>query len=335
VSRSEKTKLKQIVRSLILAQGNVFIKELLRSKQKAGAEVTIGSTKAEFERNLATAIDDNILAAEDIEDWLALTEGWGAQHIYLFRASGLQKLASLKASIAASKHKALLTPSKLVVFPAKLKLTSIVVDDEKLALTWHRGSTRFSRAKGKDTELLEGLDRYELRAYLEHRDRAVVRFEWLFDREYCGLFVQLAFNDPAHDAVIKELWKVLISIGVAKGPSNPVPLVQAVRELGSIANSVERSSKWRTSGGYVDIYADADGGIAAVGPVARARKGIKVEEFSSADGQFELPTLEPVPGEAKRLRLSVYGGEGRIRISSQCLRKQVYNLVEEIWRQNA
>lgn len=43
---TEKAKLKRIVGSLILAQGNVFIKELLRSKQKAGAKVTIGSNKA-------------------------------------------------------------------------------------------------------------------------------------------------------------------------------------------------------------------------------------------------------------------------------------------------
>lgn len=332
---SEKTKLKQIVRSLIVAQGNVFIKELLRGKQKSGADVTIGSTKAEFEKNLVAAIDNDVVTADDIENWLALTEGWGAQHIYLFRAPKSQRKESIEASILASRYKALLAPSKKVVFPAKLKLTSIVVDSEKLALTWHRGSSRFSRAKTKDTELVEGLDRYELRAYLEHRDRAVVRFEWLFGREYCALFVQLAFNDPDHHTVFRELWRALTSIGVVKKPSEPVPLVNAVRNLGEVADSVERSSKWTTSGGYVDLYANADGGIAAVGPIARARRGINVKEFSSAEGQFELPTLDPVPGEAKKLRLSVYGAQGRVRIASQCLRKQVYEVVEEIWRQNA
>lgn len=334
-SSSEKSRLKQIVRSLILAQGNVFIKELLRSKQKTGADVTIGSTKAEFEKNLAEAIDDDHITAEDIADWLALTEGWGGQHVYLYPALPSQTSAALRSKVAASPYKALLIANESMAFPEDLQLTAIVVDDEKLLLTWHRGSARFSRAKGKDEIREEGLDRYELRAYLEHRDRAVVRFEWRFDRKFCGLFVQLAYSDPAHDVVFKEVWDVLVAIGAATAPADPIPLVKAVRRIGSLAGSVERGSKWRVDGGYVDMHADADGGIAAVGPVARARQGIDVNEFSSADGQFELPTRDPVPGAAKHLKLSVYGGEGRIRITSQCLRQQVYDLVDEIWHQNA
>ena len=332
---SEKSKLKQIVRSLILAQGNVFIKELLRGKQKAGVPVSIGSTKAEFEKNLGDAIDNGHITGEDLSAWLALTEGWGGQHVYLYPAPPKQTRAALHSKIAASPHKKLLAPRPSVAFPDELSLTEIVVDDEKLALTWHRGSAWFSRAKEKDDVLEEGLDRYELRAYLEHRDRAVVRFEWRFNSKFCGLFVQLAYNDPAHDVVFKEVWDVLIAIGAAQVRATPVPLVKAVRKLGKLAGAVERGSKWSTDGGYVDLYADATGGIAAVGPVARARQGIDVNAFSSADGQFELPTADAVRGAAKQLKLAIYGGEGRIRITSQCLRQQVYDLVDEIWRQNA
>lgn len=334
-STSKKSRLKQIVRSLILAQGNVFIKELLRGKQKSGADVAIGSTKAEFEKNLVQAIDDGHITAQDIADWLALTEGWGGQYVYLYPALPKQSSAELKTKVTASRHKKLLITTESVVFPEKLQLTAIIVDEERLLLTWHRGSARFSRAKDKDDILELGLDRYELRAYLEHRDRAVVRFEWRFDRDFCCLFVQLAYNDPAHEAVFREVWDVLTAIGAATGPSDPVPLVNAVRRIGNLAGSVERSSKWHADGGYVDIHADADGGIAAVGPVARARRGIDVNEFSSADGQFELPTHKSVPGAPVHLRLTVHGGAGRIRITSQCLRQQVYDLVDEIWRQNA
>lgn len=332
---SAKRKLKQLVRSIILAQGNIFIKELLRSKQKAGAQVVIGSTKPDFEKNLAKAIDDDQITEEDILGWLAQTEGWGGQHVYLYPALQHQTTAALRRRIERSPHKALLIATESVAFPDDLKLTGIVVDDEKLLLTWHRGSAWYSRAKDKDKTLEEGLDHYQLRAYLEHQDRAVVRFEWRFDRKYCGLFMQLALNDPEHDVVFNKVWNVLASIGAATKPTNPVRLVTAVRKMSGVPGSVERGSKWSTSGGYVDIYADAVGGIAAVGPVAQARKGIDVKAFSSADGQFELPTVDPVPGAAKALKVSIYGGQGRIRIPSQCLRKQVYDLVDEIWRQNS
>ena len=71
-SPSEKSRLKQIVRSLILAQGNVFIKELLRGKQKSGADVAIGSTKAEFEKNLVLALHGpkNPLKLVDVTSFL-------------------------------------------------------------------------------------------------------------------------------------------------------------------------------------------------------------------------------------------------------------------------
>lgn len=330
----EKAKLKRIVGSLILAQGNVFIKELLRGKQKDGAQVTIGNNKAEFEKNLADAIDRDLITGKDIKDWLALTEGWGGQHVYLYPALALQPLHDLIAKASASKYKKLLNPAQNVSFPDDLSLTAIVIDDEKLLLTWHRGSSRYSRAKHKDREIAEGLDRYELRAYLEHRDRAVVRFEWRFDRAFCGLFVQLAYADPAHDVVFAEVWEILIAIGVTDARKDPVQLVEAVRSLGAVAGSVERGSKWTVDGGYVDLYANADGGVAAVGPVARTRQGMDVNEFTLADGQFELPTRDPLPGEAKNLKLAVFGGEGRIRISSQCLKSQVYDLVDEVWKQN-
>ena len=331
---TEKAKLKRIVGSLILAQGNVFIKELLRSKQKAGAEVTIGNNKAEFEKNLTDAIDREIITGKDIEDWLALIEGWGRQHVYLYPAPTLQPRDDLVAKASASKFKNLLNPPQIVSFPEDLSLTAIVIDAEKLLLTWHRGSTWYSRAKQKDRVLEEGLDRYELRAYLEHRDRAVVRFEWRFDRAFCGLFLQLAYADPAHSVVFAEVWEVLIAIGATDTQKEPVQLVEAVRNLGAVAGSVERGSKWTVDGGYVDLYANADGGVAAVGPVARTRQGLDVNEFTLADGQIELPMRDPLPGEAKNVKLAVFGGEGRIRISSQCLKGQVYDLVDEVWKHN-
>jgi hypothetical protein len=247
---SEKSKLKQVVRSLILAQGNVFIKELLRGKQKAGAQIKIGSTKAEFESNLAKAIDGDQITREDLAEWLALTEGWGAQHVYLYPALPSETSEALRRKIAASPHRKLLTSNESVVFPEELKLTAIVVDEEKLLLTWHRGSAWFSRAQAKDETRDEGLDHYELRAYLEHRDRAVVRFEWRFDRPFCGLFVQLAYNDPAHDIVFSEVWDVLLAIGAARVRAPPMPLVRAVRKLGTLDGSVERGTKWWADGGY-------------------------------------------------------------------------------------
>jgi hypothetical protein len=51
-----KAALKTVVAQIVLAQGNTFIKELLRSNK-----IPIGSTKADFAENLNAAIDAGTL----------------------------------------------------------------------------------------------------------------------------------------------------------------------------------------------------------------------------------------------------------------------------------
>src|SRR5262245_34751968 len=76
---AERQTLRELAGGVIRAQGNVFIKELLRSKG-----IKLGTTKEDFESNLFTAIDLGQLQLADVEQWLEEVEGWGKQHIYCF-----------------------------------------------------------------------------------------------------------------------------------------------------------------------------------------------------------------------------------------------------------
>src|SRR5437879_6514364 len=75
----ERKALRKLVRGIVLAQGNAFVKELLRSKG-----IRIGDTKADFERNMLEAIRDGRLRRSDVDQWLDEVEGWGNQHVYLY-----------------------------------------------------------------------------------------------------------------------------------------------------------------------------------------------------------------------------------------------------------
>jgi hypothetical protein len=80
-SRNEAAdRIRSLVRSVVLAQGNIFIRELLRRKG-----LTIGATKEDFEANLMKAIDTGELQLSDVTTWLDEVEGWGDQHVYLYR----------------------------------------------------------------------------------------------------------------------------------------------------------------------------------------------------------------------------------------------------------
>ena len=78
----EQQVLLRLVRGIVLAQGNIYIKSLLREKG-----LRIGDTKADFEQNLEQAVADGKITLVDVEEWLDRVEGWGDQHVYLFNLS--------------------------------------------------------------------------------------------------------------------------------------------------------------------------------------------------------------------------------------------------------
>ena len=82
-SDAEIADLKRLTAGIIRAQGNRFIKVLLRGKKS----IPIGTNKTDFERNLNMAIERGDLRLAEVEKWLKDVEGWGNQHVYLFNIS--------------------------------------------------------------------------------------------------------------------------------------------------------------------------------------------------------------------------------------------------------
>src|SRR5258708_40363653 len=93
-----KSQLKKKVAQIVLAQGNIFIKDLLRSNN-----VSIGNTKADFAENMNAAIDAGVLTQSVIEAWLGEIEGWGNQHVYLFEPPSIPR-TKVRPALEASKH---------------------------------------------------------------------------------------------------------------------------------------------------------------------------------------------------------------------------------------
>ena len=81
----------KIAKKIIRVQGNLFIKDLLRKKKRAEGRVRIGSTKEEILDNLIDAIRAGYIVRADLDAWTQEVEGWGKQHVYLYRIS--KKLA--------------------------------------------------------------------------------------------------------------------------------------------------------------------------------------------------------------------------------------------------
>lgn len=321
--------LKTIVRPIILAQGNTFIKELLREHG-----IKIGSTKADFEKNIFDAIDAGQLTREMVEAWLLRVEGWGDQHVYLLTVPPAIALDALQSAIRESAHAGLLDVSVSYEFPEALAMTSVRLDHEVLAVDWHLKLGAWERAKSKDHQReIEG-ELYEFRAWRDRRDRSVVRFEWRFGQPYCCLFTQLPNDGNHHLRTFEQVFADLTALGVVSAPLDRVLLSKAVKASTQDDAVVAHSTRMSAPGGYVELASTVpDAGIGDVEAIRRVRQGVHDSDFGSAEGMLIFPRTKH-EALSRDVKATVYGSDGRFRVWVQCQRDDIYVLADLIWQRN-
>lgn len=320
-----KPQLKELVRRVIVAQGNAFIKELLR-----GTGVRIGASKEDFAANLDAAIDADELTQETLEAWLAEVEGWGDQHLYLIEPPKVE-IGALAAGIAASPHAVLLQASASLDFPEALELKHIGLSEGGLSMLWHQGKAGWNRWKPKDFAIDEGLERYRFDAYRQRLDRSVVRYEWRFGDSYCAILIH---RNPEidHKAVFQDVRMTLAAIGCPDVAPLPIPLDQAVKVAAMKGKGVH-STRFELDGGYVEMASTlAEGGIDAVEPVRMVLQAVDTGQFDRAQGMLHFAAEEH--GTSRRIAVQVYGREARLRIWAQCKREDIVRIVELLWEYN-
>lgn len=329
-SRDETQQLKELAHTIVVSQGNQFIKELLRKNN-----IKIGTNKKDFEANLNAAIDEGLLTQGDFDEWLEDVEGWGNQHVY-FHQPLRHSRAQILRLVEGSPSKHLLNIGRSHAFPAELTLTSIDVTASSVSLSWHRGTTSADRVeeRDKDPEWIDG-DLYEFRAYRQRDSRAVVRFEWTFDRPYSAVFMQLPNEGQLHDDTLTLVYAELRAAGLAARAPQRIPLSNAAKVLGSDpAEASAKSQVMHTHGGYVALVATIeDGGIEKVAAVRETRQGVDARLFQSADGRYNF-SKHHHDALGKDIKLEIFGAQSRARIWVKCKRDDVYYVTDRLWQHN-
>lgn len=321
----DKRQLKDAVRSIILTQGNEFIKELLRKHR-----IQIGSKKADFSRNILAAIDAGILTRQMIEDWLSEVEGWGNQHVYLFKPPTVPT-ADIRGMLEASDFGKLIDTAISYEFPADLELTAIELTADHLFISWHKGARGWERTPSKDFERLEDEERYKYQAYRERFDRSVVRFAWRFADPFCAVMIQLAVEGDAHSPIHARVREDLKHIKLFKTNPDRIPLSQAFKNMTLQNDTRVQSTRMMTDGGHVDVVSTlTEGGIGDVEALLEARRGVNDRSFAGADGQFHFLQAKHA-ALSRNIKVQGYGVESRVRVWVQCKREDVYVILGVIW----
>jgi hypothetical protein len=319
--------LKEVAKSIVVGQGNQFVKELLRDNG-----IPIGINKSDFHKNMMGAIEDGRLTQAMLEAWLEEVEGWGNQHIHLHEP--LQhSLVEVRKLVAASEYAGQLDRTSVSEFPDSLELTSIAVTDTAVTMSWHKGNSSWTRVKRKDYQDEQEGDLYEFRAFRERSSRTVVRYEWVEGKPYSGVFIQLPNEGTLHADAVNEVWRVLAGLTLINGPLPRVPLTRSVHGFRQdAANVTATSAKLHAEGGYAEFVTTLpEGGIEQIEALRKLDRAVDEDDFPRADGRFKLSD-DVHKGLSRPLTVEVIGGDSRIRVWVQCKREDVYLLTDLLWQ---
>lgn len=336
-SDKEKVVLRSLVRGIVLAQGNTFIKELLRAK-----EIRIGSTKANFESNLLKAIDEGELRQADVEAWLHEVEGWGNQHVYLYHVPEIiarDGLWSSEAQIVRRLRDAgmdqLWNAKASLEFPAERRLTRISFRDDVLEFVWHQQDVDWVRAPGRDREEDWEGDHYQLRAYRERMDRTVMRFEMRRGLRLAAAFLQLPWTKSGHEAALNEINQAIRPL-LTLQPRNRFRTAVAIKnldqaELNSSDSKMVTVTAQRTrlsdASAYVEFGTSSEEGIFKDSEAVRqVRLAVRPNRFDGTTGVFFYQPDKQ--DEQRKVKLELFGSQRRIRLWAQLTATDVWNILQ-------
>jgi hypothetical protein len=328
---SEKDALLQLARGIVLAQGNTFIKELLREKN-----IRIGATKTEFEQNMVAAIESGELQREHIESWLNEVEGWGDQHIYIYTIpsairGAMRDSVAIEKKIRAAGLLGLWNKSLSLEFPRKSTLTGINQQDDQLTFVWHQGTEFAIRKRDMDRrEEIQG-DTYEFRAYRIRSDRSVTRFVARPKDGLAAIFIQSAWDEDEHQTLLRDISDVVNKI-VPFDSLQRLVIEKAIKQLdGDALNRsgvVVQSTRLSAAGAYIEFASTStSGGYQEIGVVRDVRRAVQPKQFTGTNGSFLVPRSDSDP---QKIRVKLYGEDRRVRLTHQMTQSEVWSVIERI-----
>lgn len=341
---SQVVELKRLAAGIIRIQGNRFIKELLRDKK-----IRLGTNKDDFECNLNEAIESGKLVLADVESWLTSIEGWGDQHVYLYKLSSELQTDLTPANVRNRVQQAGLdhvwNQSTALAFPQESTLTSVSFTNSVFRVIWQEASPAWTPTPEKDFVKEEGLDTFEYRAYRRVEQRVITRFEAHLNKGLAGLFIPKPIQGSEHQMAINEAMYVLeelLDLQALKSGELDVSMISKNLDQANATGNQQlkpaittQKSRLSSGGSYVEFAAeDNDKGYGDEPAIQNVRLSVRSQQLSSFQGAESVFIFQPenVHGSLTRpLRVQLYGrGKKRIRLWAQMNSGEVWTILSKL-----
>jgi hypothetical protein len=332
--------LKRLAAGIIRAQGNRFVKDLLRSKN-----IRIGANKDEFEANLTKAIESGDLKLDDVRTWLTSVEGWGNQHVYLYTLSSTVRKEltepKIRKRVADAGLDGVWNGETALAFPDEPTLTSISFTGSVLRLVWQEASPSWTPVPEKNYQEQEGLDLYEYRAFRQVERRAITRFEAHLKEGIAGLFIPDPIQGAEHQTAISEANRVISLLmdvkALERGLMN-IALVSKNLDQQSVPRNNTSSpevkaqrSRLASGGAYVEFAANSrDKAYWEEPAIQDVRKSVRDQQLPAFQGVEGVFIFQQSEGLDRPLRVQLYGKENRIRLWALMDASEVWTILSKL-----
>jgi len=325
-------KARKLIEDVILVQGNAFIKELLLGKDIRG-----GVTKKDFRKQLDAAVGDGTITYDDLTAWIDDTEGWGDEHIYLYKVSTPVKRLLAEAKYAEERVRkagfgAIWNADTSWQFPLRRTLTAIQHTAGELTCVWHQGTHFEKRVKEKDFGLIEGDgEPYFYRAWRIASRRTVTRI--VIRPQHAAVFLPGGSEPSTHAEERASLFDEIA--GIVRMHDWPVYAIgKAIKALDALPMRADTRKRLRAqntrlnakSGGWVEFGSDAGMSYADVASLRDVRLAVRLGKFDGATGEFYFL----LPGQKNDVKVHLYGDADRIRLWVRLTRADVWEILKKI-----
>jgi hypothetical protein len=215
------------------------------------AGVAKSGTKDVLKDRLRDYLDEDSKNAVELTEYLNLIEGWGNQHVYLYRApSGLNKQwrddQFVKDLVKKNRVSSILNKPRPVILPQSPTLASIGWTSQRVRFIWNERREWFDRREDADIEANE--ENLVFRAWQRKTARGTLAFDWDLQSGEAMLMIQRLPTGTQYSKIRDDMVKWL-------APFTDLNAFQVVRVSTGIKRILEsgevreRRTRWETMAG--------------------------------------------------------------------------------------
>jgi hypothetical protein len=309
----------------LLSHPKRLLREFLR-----GHDLPVSLTKTELRDRLARALKTGEVSVANLVSLLNEVEGWGDQHIYLFRSTPRQaedynSPVHLRSILEEHGILHLYNRRNPLVLPAQPELTAIKHTPERLRLQWVEVREWEEPVPEQDYEDEDII----FRAFRRRARRGIATFDWDLITRHAALMIQRLPSGSDYERERARFGEVLDPlVGMGKF-FEPLRVSRAIGRIEDSGEAQRRQYRHETANGYVASFTSP----------SRKRDAFDdplMERARQALGANTMPLLgnlyfKEVPGRLDRqIHVKLYPKDQRVGIFGGCSESEVRYLLSRV-----